>query len=155
GRVDHPRQRRIHRRHHASLGSHEPRGEAVTGIRAQRARHIRDPILLAAAFAVALLASGLANPAAATNYPGFITLITDSPLPLASPNPTKPLYLAPLVEPTFGSKVTRVAGDPTTNFAPSTVSGTWGDDARHHYSKDQPWSADGSLIALQNSGSPS
>src|SRR5436309_12921371 len=30
----------------------------------------------------------------------------------------------------------------------------WGSDARHHYSNDQPWSADGTLVALQNNGSP-
>ncbi|OLB55005.1 MAG: hypothetical protein AUI13_10755, partial [Gemmatimonadetes bacterium 13_2_20CM_2_69_23] len=27
-------------------------------------------------------------------------------------------------------------------------------DARHHYSNDQPWSADGTLLTLQNTGSP-
>jgi hypothetical protein len=32
--------------------------------------------------------------------------------------------------------------------------GTWGLDARHHYSKDQPWNSDGTLIAMQNSGAP-
>jgi len=32
------------------------------------------------------------------------------------------------------------------------VPGTWGSDARHHYSKDQPWNSDGTLIALQNGG---
>ena len=35
------------------------------------------------------------------------------------------------------------------------VSGTWGSDARHVYSKQEPWSADESLISIENSGSPS
>jgi len=37
------------------------------------------------------------------------------------------------------------------------VSGTWGTDSRHHYSKDQPWSADGVFYCLENrgGGSPS
>ena len=34
----------------------------------------------------------------------------------------------------------------------SGVSGTWGSDVRHHYSKDQPWNSDGTLLALQNNG---
>src|SRR5207247_11341926 len=35
------------------------------------------------------------------------------------------------------------------------VSGTWGSDARHVSSKQEPWSADESLISIENSGSPS
>jgi hypothetical protein len=36
---------------------------------------------------------------------------------------------------------------------PPSGSASWGPDARHHYSKDQPWSSDGSLISLEQRGS--
>src|SRR2546422_3770248 len=55
----------------------------------------------------------------------------------------------------FNLKVTRMVGDPGTTITFSGGSGTWGSDARHHYSDDQPWNADGTLLMLQNSGSPS
>src|SRR5207245_10227991 len=52
--------------------------------------------------------------------------------------------------------VTRIALASRTPFTITAGgSGTWGSDARHHYSDDQPWNADGTLLMLQNSGSPS
>jgi chitodextrinase len=71
------------------------------------------------------------------------------------PTVEKPGYLASYTDPTFGTKVTRIAGDPGSSTSP--VAGTFGSDVRHHYSTDQPWSADGAIYAIQNQsgGSPS
>lgn len=60
----------------------------------------------------------------------------------------KPAYLATVPDAQYATTTTRITGDPGTSFG----LGVWGTIARHHYSKDQPWSADGSLIAIDNSG---
>ncbi len=88
-----------------------------------------------------------------TTIPAFINLITDSGLVFSVPQVSKLGYLAPITDPTFGTKIIRVAND--MGLSTSPVVGTWGSDARHHYSKDQPWNSDGTLIALQNNGGPS
>ncbi|MEO6461678.1 MAG: hypothetical protein ABIP29_01235, partial [Candidatus Eisenbacteria bacterium] len=64
-------------------------------------------------------------------------------------------YLERTRDPTFGTTLVRIAGDTGAPTAP--VRGTWGADARHVYSKQQPWNADGTLLLLQNrdGGSPS
>ena len=74
---------------------------------------------------------------------------------LAEPELAKPAYLTPIFPEPFDLKVTRVADDAgrVISFRAGGV-GRWGSDARHHYSNDQPWSADGTLLALQNNGSP-
>ncbi len=83
-------------------------------------------------------------------------LVTDATAVFSEPVATKPGYLTPVTPQPFGTTITRIAGDNGTSFTFSTGgSGTWGTDVRHHYSKDQPWSADGSLLTLQNNGSPS
>jgi hypothetical protein len=70
------------------------------------------------------------------------------------PQVSRPRYLTPFTDPTFGSRVVRIANDPGLPTAP--VSGTWGHDARHVYSKQQPWSSDNSLLSIENrdGGSP-
>ncbi len=95
-------------------------------------------------------------------YPGFINMITDPSLVFTIPQIPMPAYLTPFTYPTFGTTVTRIGGVtnnsfswPAFNAAHPAGSGTWGSDARHHYSKDEPWNSDSSLIAIQNSGSPS
>src|SRR2546425_305861 len=82
------------------------------------------------------------------------SVITDPSLVLTEATIAKPTYLVPITPSPFGLRVTRIANDPGQTMTLLNGSGTWGSDARQHYSKDQPWSADGSLIALQNSGSP-
>jgi hypothetical protein len=69
------------------------------------------------------------------------------------PKVSKPKYLTPTPDPTFGTEVTRIAGN--SKAAIDAVDGRWGRDARQHYSKDEPWNRDQSLILLQNSGAPS
>jgi chitodextrinase len=92
----------------------------------------------------------------ASDSSGFISnLITDPDAVLSEPSEPKPGYLSPVVPSPFETTITRIAGDPNTTLTTSIGGGTWGTDARHHYSKDQPWSSDNSLIAIQNSGSPS
>ena len=81
-------------------------------------------------------------------------LLSDPGATLAAPDVPKPAYLTPICPGPFGLNVTRIADDPGRPLLLPDARGTWGADARHHYSKDQPWSADGRLLALQNSGSP-
>ena len=82
-------------------------------------------------------------------------VITDSNTVFTIPSVAKPDYGVSFVDSTFGTRVTRIVGDSNTSVSwegPPSGSGTWGLDARHHYSKDQPWNADGTLIAIQNNG---
>jgi PKD repeat protein len=85
---------------------------------------------------------------------GFVALITD-PVPVFMPPATsRPDYLKLATDPTFGTRVERITDLVGAPLWTSTGGGTWGADARHHYSKDQPWNSDGTLIAMQNSGNP-
>jgi chitodextrinase len=89
------------------------------------------------------------------NYdnPPAQSFITDPNLIFSVPQMANLAYLSPSIDPTFGSTVVRIAND-TGKFT-SPVNGVWGSDARHHYSKDQPWNSDNTLLAIQNSDSPS
>ena len=83
-------------------------------------------------------------------------LITDPSAVFTIPQVPKPSYNQPITDPTFHTRVTRIAGDAGTSFTLSNgTSGTWGSDVRQHYNDDQAWNADGSLLLLQNSSSPS
>jgi hypothetical protein len=44
--------------------------------------------------------------------------------------------------------VTRISGDPGTPISNLAGERTWSDDVRHHYSLDQAWNADQTLLAL-------
>lgn len=79
--------------------------------------------------------------------------ITDATQVFTVPQRANQPYLLPVIDPTFGSKIVRISND--TGASTSPINGTWGSDARHHYSKDQPWNSDGTLLVLQNNGSPS
>lgn len=66
----------------------------------------------------------------------------------------RPGYLETFTDPAFGSRVTRITGDPGT--AIPGIGGTWSDVARHHYSKDAAWNCDQSLLCLaDHRGRPS
>jgi hypothetical protein len=79
--------------------------------------------------------------------------LTD-PLPVYTvPEIGRPPLLVPLLDPVFGTSITRITGDGGTPIVSPTVTGVWGADARHVYSKQQPWNADGSLLLVQNRGS--
>src|ERR1051326_909319 len=84
-------------------------------------------------------------------------LIIDPSLVLTPPQISKPAYLVPFIDLTFSTQITRIAND--SGLPPSPLTGTWGTDSRHVYSKQQPWNADGTLYMIQNpsskGGSPS
>src|SRR3989454_5905118 len=81
--------------------------------------------------------------------------ITDATLVFPEPLVPRPAYLTQLTPLPLNLPVTRIAADPTLPLTTSSGPGTWGTIARHHYSKDQPWNSDGTLLVLQNNGSPS
>ncbi len=83
-------------------------------------------------------------------------LVTSQSTVYSVPTVTKQPYGMPFEDPTFHTRLIRITGDRLTPFSFPGINGTWGTYSRHHYQKDQPWNADGSLIAIQNSGgSPS
>ncbi len=97
----------------------------------------------------------VAPPATATRYPGFMDGVTDSSLIFSVPLVQRPAYRVTVTEPTFGTRVTRIGGDTGAQLTVGSSGeiGVWGSDARHHYSKDQPWNADGTLLAIENGSS--
>jgi hypothetical protein len=84
-------------------------------------------------------------------------LVTSSTAVYAIPQFPKQPYGVPFIYTTFGTRLIRIAGVPDQDLLiPGWGLGTWGGNARHHYSKDQPWNSDGTLIAIYNEqgGSP-
>ena len=61
----------------------------------------------------------------------------------------RPGYLERTREASTGATLVRIAGDEGAAI-PGVRGGVWGGDARHAYSKQEPWNADGSLLLLQN-----
>ncbi len=66
----------------------------------------------------------------------------------AVPDAGRPRYLYPATDPTFGSTITRISANAGQSTTP--VAGVWGSSGRHHYSKDQPWNADGTRFLMYN-----
>ncbi len=61
---------------------------------------------------------------------------------------TKPNYLGHYIDPIFGTKVTRIVGNPG-DAIPNISGEVWpSDQLRHGYSKRQPWNSDESMIFL-------
>jgi hypothetical protein len=92
-------------------------------------------------------------PSVARAADGFLDLITDPTRIFSVPSVTMPLYLVPVIDPVFGTPITRITGNQGSSFTTTTGNLTWSADARHHNSKDQPWNSDGTLIAMQNENS--
>ncbi len=70
------------------------------------------------------------------------------------PEPPASGYLVPFVDAAFGSKVTRVTGDP--GRAIPGIDSVWDGVARHQYSKTAAWNSDQSLLLLsRHNGFPS
>lgn len=70
------------------------------------------------------------------------------------PQMTRPGYLEPYIDPVFGSKVTRITGDPGTPIM--NIDSVWNPVARHNYSKIAAWNANQSLLLLgKHHGFPS
>ncbi|MBP1992297.1 hypothetical protein [Paenibacillus eucommiae] len=76
------------------------------------------------------------------------SLLTNTTTYWPAPSLTKPGYLATVTDPTFGTKITRVSGDPGTSI-PNVPGGVWGDVSRHNYPKDAAWNADQSRLVLK------
>jgi hypothetical protein len=75
-------------------------------------------------------------------------LLTDTNTYWPAPAIEKPDYLSSIVDPTFGTKVTRITGNPG-DAIPNLEDVTWADEQqRHEYSKQQPWNCDQSMIYL-------
>jgi len=66
------------------------------------------------------------------------------------PNIPKPGYLEPYIDPVFGSKVTRITGDPGQPI--EGYNRTWPTACRHEYFNNPSWNADQSIIWLQHCG---
>src|SRR5690349_1623825 len=81
--------------------------------------------------------------------------LTDPAAVYSVPSQSRPPLLVPTVDPVLGTTLTRITGD--TGASIRGLPGTWGADARHTYSKQQPWNSDGTLLVVENrsGGSPS
>jgi len=78
-------------------------------------------------------------------------LVTNSTAVYTIPQFPKQSYGMPFTYTTFHTRLIRIAAVPGQSFPiESGGSGIWGGNARHHYSKDQPWNSDGTLIAILN-----
>jgi len=65
-----------------------------------------------------------------------------------APNITKPAYLSQITESDFGTKITRIVGNPGDSI-PNITGKVWADSTlRHGYSKRQPWNSDMSIIYI-------
>ena len=84
---------------------------------------------------------------------GVIDLVTDPGLVLPAPEAPRPVYLTPVRDTTFGTLIVRVTGD-SGSVVGGGLTGTWGNEARHHLDLDQPWNSDGTLLAIQNRNAP-
>ncbi len=75
-------------------------------------------------------------------------LLADKDIHWPAPAINKPAYLEPVTDPAFGTKVTRIVGNPGEPI-PNIANAVWADEQlRHGYSKRQPWNCDQSMIYL-------
>lgn len=89
----------------------------------------------------------------ASPAPSPVGVLRDASAILAVATVPKPPYLLPVPLGPFRTTLTRITGDPSTAIAFSGGgTGVWNPDARHHYSNDQPWNADQTLIAMDQPG---
>lgn len=85
----------------------------------------------------------------------LVTIRTDTDVE-AIPTVTKPDYLVPIIDPTFGTKIMRISDDSGVALT-GGVTGTWGTQVGHQNWQTAPWNADESLIHIVTNvgGSPS
>lgn len=84
----------------------------------------------------------------AASAPGSSSAFRNRDLVVAIPVVARPPYLRPATDSIFGSRLTRVSGDPGSPATP--VATRWGTDARQQYSRVQPWNATQTLLCLEN-----
>jgi hypothetical protein len=104
----------------------------------------------AAAPLLVLLAS-LASGARAQGDPNFLPMVTDSMAVFPVPLVPQPQYTHAVIEPTFGTILTRIADDAGEPLG--LLGSWWAPVARHVYSKQQPWNSSMTLLSLDNTGS--
>src|SRR5438105_155650 len=92
-------------------------------------------------------AAALTTAPRAANSAIGVNLIYDSIIRL-TPSVPKPGYLRSFIDPIYRTKITRISGDPGT--AIPNVGGKWSTIVKHHYSTDQAWNADQSLLYILN-----
>ncbi len=111
-------------------------------------RYVANPFLRQPwAIGICFIALGLSSTVSLADMNCALLSDTQVRTPLSLP---KPPYLQPMTDPVFGTKITRITGDPGT--AMGSI-GTWGNVSRHGYSTRQAWNADQSLIWLaENTG---
>lgn len=74
--------------------------------------------------------------------------------PVEIPSVAQPRYLESFTDPVFGSRVTRITGDPGALI--SNIDARWNEVARHQYSKNPAWNCDQTLLCLsRHHGFPS
>jgi ricin-type beta-trefoil lectin protein/Big-like domain-containing protein len=84
---------------------------------------------------------------------GACNLVTDLNRRAESPF-AKPGYLQPVIEPDFGTTITRISGDPGTPIG-NGIAGNWPTLVYHNYPKDPVFTADQKLLVLKHmSGVP-
>jgi hypothetical protein len=103
-----------------------------------------------ARFAVCVALLAVAGVARAQLATGMVGTLTDSSRVLAVAPGPRPGYLTPAVDPRFRTRLVRVTNDAGQSAAP--IATPWGTDARHVYSKQQPWNATGTLLTVENRG---
>ena len=104
---------------------------------------------LACCALLALLA-GIAREGVAEVYPGFMPMVTDSAAVYPIPTVPQPGYGYRVLDPTFGTVVTRIVDD--SGLPLGSLSASWGSIARHRYSTVQPWNSSMTLLSLDNRG---
>ncbi len=110
----------------------------------------RSPHLVPSLLLAIVAVGGAARPCAAAQYPGFLPMVTDTVAVFPTPPLSEPLYLLPVIEPTFGTAVTRISGEAGTDVG--TLGPMWGQIVRHNYSTQAAWNSASLLLSLDNSG---
>ncbi len=83
-----------------------------------------------------------------------VNLLTNTTKYWPPPSVNKPDYLQTMIDPTFGTKITRIVGNPgdaipNPNNEPSLVGKVWpSEQLRHGYSKREPWNCNQTMIYL-------
>ncbi|RWL14897.1 MAG: hypothetical protein EOR57_31620 [Mesorhizobium sp.] len=72
---------------------------------------------------------------------------TSRPPPSTDP---RPAYLVPYTDPTFGTTITRISGDP--GSAMGSTGGIWGTNVHHQYNKHDVWNSDESMMFIETNG---
>src|SRR5262249_2898145 len=86
-------------------------------------------------FAIVISKETSAQTAIPVSYPPDTTLTQ-----VQIPTVAMPQYLSPIIDPTFGTAITRIADQAAFGVADKYI--------RHNYAKNQPWNSDGSLVLL-------